>query len=81
MNKPLHQLFLLLIFLSVSLANSSVWGQTPVSATAVDPEYSRYRQRGDELFKEGKYAEARGQYQNWLEVPGFENDTYAKRQI
>ena len=81
MNKPLHQLFLLLVFLSVSLANVPAQAQTPTSTTAVDPEYDRYRQRGDERYKEGKYAEARGQYQNCLEVPGFENDAYAKRQI
>ena len=80
MNKLLHQC-LLLVFLSVSLANGPVRAQTPTAATAVDPEYDRYRQRGDERYKEGKYAEARGQYQNCLEVPGFEDDAYAKRQI
>ena len=41
----------------------------------------RYRKKGDELFKTGDYAKARQQYQNCLEVPGFENDTYAKEQI
>ncbi len=81
MNKPLHQLFLLLVFLSVSLAYISAQGQTPTSTTAVDPEYERYRQRGDELYKGGKYADARAQYQNCLEVPGFESDKYANEQI
>jgi len=81
MNKPLHQLFLLLVFLSISLSYLPARGQTPVSTTAVDPEYERYRKRGDELYKEGKYSDARAQYQNCLEVPGFENDKYANEQI
>jgi tetratricopeptide (TPR) repeat protein len=55
--------------------------QVSPSAPVVDEEYSRYKKRGDDFFKEGKYVEALRQYQNCLEVPGFENDTYVKDQI
>jgi tetratricopeptide (TPR) repeat protein len=47
----------------------------------IDEEYDSYKKKGDDLFKSGKYPEARRQYQNCLEVPGFENDPYAKGQL
>ncbi|SOD79486.1 tetratricopeptide repeat protein [Spirosoma fluviale] len=77
---PLTLMLLLTVFLTPALR---VRGGNPGTAqvVAVDEEYDRYRKRGDDLFKEGKYLEARRQYQNCLEVPGFENDTYAKEQI
>lgn len=49
--------------------------------TVADDEYDRFRQRGDDFFKAGRYDEARRQYRNCLEVPGFENDTYAKQRL
>ncbi|AKD56146.1 tetratricopeptide repeat protein [Spirosoma radiotolerans] len=80
MHKLLH-LFILILFLSFAMVPSAkVLGRTS-SAVMVDEEYDRYKKRGDDLFKEGKYLEARRQYQNCLEVPGFENDPYAKEQI
>lgn len=80
MRKPLH-LFILALLLSFALVPAvKALGRTSV-AVIVDDEYDRYKKRGDALFKEGKYQEARRQYQNCLEVPGFENDPYAKEQI
>jgi tetratricopeptide (TPR) repeat protein len=55
--------------------------QAPTSAAVVDEEYERYKKQGDDAFKAGNYLRARQQYQNCLEVPGFENNTYAKEQI
>ena len=49
--------------------------------TVADDEYDRFRQRGDDFFKAGRYDDARRQYRNCLEVPGFENDTYAKQRL
>ncbi|WP_460911989.1 tetratricopeptide repeat protein [Spirosoma areae] len=81
MTKPLHR-FILFLLLSFSLLPAiQVLGRAPEKVLLVDDEYDRYKKRGDDLFKEGKYLEARRQYQNCLEVPGFENDTYAKGQI
>lgn len=78
MPKPLHHFIFLLLFSCSIFPISHTLGQaTPV----VDAEYTRYKKRGDDLFKEGKYFEARRQYLNCLEVPGFENDAYAKEQI
>ncbi|WP_020601572.1 tetratricopeptide repeat protein [Spirosoma spitsbergense] len=59
----------------------SLMAQTPVSTTVVDEEYERYKKQGDEFFKTGDYFKARQQYQNCLEVPGFENDAYAEGKI
>lgn len=81
MTKTLHPFILLLLFVAASLVSLPALAQTPASPTAVDPEYDRYRKRGDELYREGKYLDARRQYQNCLEVPNFENDAYAKKQI
>ena len=82
MKITLHQFLFLFIVVTSSLPAHHVAGQTsPVSATAVDEEYERYKKRGDDYFKEGKYLLARQQYQNCLEVPNFENDSYAKEQI
>lgn len=52
-----------------------------VAWAVADEEYDTYRRKGDEHFKAGRYADARRQYQNCLEVPGFENDEYAKQRI
>lgn len=72
----------LFLLLSVGLLPSGrALGRAPAATVAVDDEYDRYKKRGDDYFKEGKYLEARRQYQNCLEVPGFENDPYAKEQI
>lgn len=80
MTKKLHQLTLLLFFSVATVSALPVWGRG-ASVTITDEEYDRYKKRGDDYFKEGKYTEARRQYQNCLEVPGFENDKYAKDQI
>ncbi len=80
MIRKLHQLTLLLFLSCAALPHQPVWGRG-VSVAITDEEYDRYKKRGDDYFKEGKYAEARRQYQNCLEVPGFENDKYAKDQI
>ena len=81
MKHPLHRLLFLLLLLTLSFPAVRVLGQATPSAAVVDEEYERYKKRGDELYKEGKYQLARQQYQNCLEVPNFENDTYAKEQI
>lgn len=47
----------------------------------IDEEYDRYKKRGDDFFVQGDYANALKQYRNCLEVPNFENDTYAKGRI
>ncbi|MGF7214501.1 tetratricopeptide (TPR) repeat protein [Spirosoma lacussanchae] len=79
MRKLLH-LSILLSLLTAPFVTTA-YGHTAFSLTAVDDEYDRYKKRGDDYFKEGKYFEARRQYQNCLEVPGFENDAYARGQI
>lgn len=79
--RKLLPLFILTLLLSFALLPSvRALGRTSIAVT-IDDEYDRYKKRGDALFKEGKYQEARRQYQNCLEVPGFENDPYAKEQI
>ncbi len=72
---------LLSLLLSFFILPTSFAESTLAATVAVDEEYDRYKKRGDDFFKEGKYVEARRQYQNCLEVPGFENDVYAKGQI
>ncbi len=73
---------LLVVLLSLALSPAiRATGRPWAVVVVVDEEYDRYRKRADEYFKEGKYFEARRQYQNCLEVPGFENDPYATRQI
>ncbi|RYC71013.1 MULTISPECIES: hypothetical protein [Spirosoma] len=79
MRKLLH-LSILLSLLTAPFVTTA-HGRTAFSLAAVDDEYDRYKKRGDDYFKEGKYFEARRQYQNCLEVPGFENDAYARGQI
>ncbi|GAB3641212.1 tetratricopeptide repeat protein [Spirosoma arcticum] len=81
MTKSLPKLILFLLLSVVLLPSIRALGRAPAAAIVVDDEYDRYRKRGDDFFKEGKYFEARRQYQNCLEVPGFENDPYAKEQI
>ncbi len=75
---------ILLFFLVLARpALAAVWSPTPtgVAHVAADDEYDRYRKKGDDFFREGRYLEARRQYQNCLEVPNFENDPYAREQI
>ncbi|GAB3902394.1 hypothetical protein GCM10028803_29000 [Larkinella knui] len=79
MRKIPHQFILSLLFLFVLAPSVQVVGRT--GTVVVDDEYDRYKKRGDDFFKEGKYFDARRQYQNCLEVPGFENDAYAKKRI
>lgn len=81
MTTPLSRILLFLL-LSLALSPASrAAGWLPATAVVVDEEYDRYRKRADDYFKEGKYFDARRQYQNCLEVPGFENDPYATEQI
>lgn len=81
MNKPL-QYFIIFLLLSFVLPPSvRGTGRAATVTVVVDDEYDRYKKRGDDFFKGGNYFEARRQYQNCLEVPGFENDPYAKEQI
>lgn len=79
MSKSLHHFIFFLLFFLIALPSKQVLGQ--VTPAVVDAEYARYKKRGDDLFREGKYFEARRQYLNCLEVPGFENDAYAKEKI
>ncbi|WP_080241175.1 tetratricopeptide repeat protein [Spirosoma rigui] len=80
MSRLLPQLvlcFLLFIPIAPTLATAYKESKTVV----IDDEYDAYKKKGDDFFKVGKYSEARRQYQNCLEVPGFENDAYAKEQL
>lgn len=81
MTKRLHPFILFLLLSFVLSPSHHVLARPSTATVVVDEEYDRYKKRGDDYFKEGKYAEARRQYQNCLEVPGFENDKYAKEQI
>ena len=81
MTKLLSKLIFFLLLSFILLPSTQATGQSPAVTVVVDEEYDRYKKRGDAYFKEGKYFEARRQYQNCLEVPGFENDAYAKEQI
>ena len=81
MRKPLHHFILLLILSFALFPAIRTLGRAPAKIVVVDDEYDRYKKRGDDFFKEGKYTDARRQYQNCLEVPGFESDAYAKEQI
>lgn len=47
----------------------------------IDEEYDRYKKKGDDYLKKGDYINAKKQYKNCLEVPGFENDEYARKKI
>jgi len=49
--------------------------------TTIDDEYDRYKKKGDDYLKKGDYINAKKQYKNCLEVPGFENDEYARKKI
>ena len=80
MTKPLHP-FLLFLLLLLLIPSAHVMSQAKTGTAVVDDEYERYKKRGNDLFKQGKYVESRQQYYNCLGVPGFENDTYAKGQI
>lgn len=71
-------LTLLLVSQAPLLAQTTP-GQSTQQTT--DDEYTRYRQRGDDFFKAGRYEDARRQYRNCLEVPQHEEDTYAKQRI
>ena len=84
MKKYLLNTFALLV-LSLSLTSLSTEAQvtTPDQKTVVrsDGEYDRYRLRADDFFRTGRYEDARRQYRNCLEVPGFESDAYATERI
>ena len=75
MNRKLRQT-ILFVFLLIPVTPAFATSPAPVSVV-VDDEYDSYKKKGDDFFKAGRYAEARRQYQNCLEVPGFENDAYA----
>lgn len=55
--------------------------QLPEKKVLVDDEYDRYKKQGDDFFNQGDYLKAKRRYQNCREVPGFENDTYARKRI
>ena len=79
MCKPV--LFLLLLLAAPTLPAAWATDAYPITTTSADDEYDRYKKKGDDLYREGRYLEARRQYQNCLLVPNFENDPYAKEQI
>ncbi|MBC3787345.1 tetratricopeptide repeat protein [Spirosoma utsteinense] len=79
MDRLLRQLIFSL-FLLVPLTPALAIHRAP-SAIVIDDEYDAYKKKGDDFFRSGRYPEARRQYQNCLEVPGFENDPYAKAQL
>jgi len=79
MRKPV--LFLLLLLAAPTLPAAWATDAYPITTTSADDEYDRYKKKGDDLYREGRYLEARRQYQNCLLVPNFENDPYAKEQI
>lgn len=81
MPKLLHLFIFLLLLTGAVLPARHTLAQTPVTTAIVDEEYERYKKQGDDFFKAGEYLSARRQYQNCLEVPGFDNDVYAKGQI
>ncbi len=80
MTKPVYLLVSFLL-LTAPMVSAVAFDRASVTTSVADEEYDRYKKRGDDFFKEGKYQEARRQYQNCLEVPGFENDAYATKQI
>lgn len=80
MTNPFY-LLLFLVFFSTPVLTVQAENRSSTLRILVDDEYDRYKKKGDDFFKEGKYQEARGQYQNCLEVPGFEEDKYAKEKI
>ena len=82
MNRLLPQL-ILFVSLLIPLVPALAAGRATHTrlTVVVDDEYDLYKRKGDDLFKVGKYPEARRQYQNCLEVPGFEDDAYAKGQL
>ena len=51
------------------------------SISTIDDEYDRYKKKGDDYLKKGDYINAKKQFKNCLEVPGFENDSYANKKI
>lgn len=79
MRKPV--LLLLLLLAAPTLPASWATDSYRVTTASADDEYDRYKKKGDDLYREGRYLEARRQYQNCLLVPNFENDPYAKEQI
>ncbi len=81
MHKSLRWYFFFVLLSIAALPIRPSMAQAPTSAAVVDEEYERYKKQGDDAFKAGNYLRARQQYQNCLEVPGFENDPYAKEQI
>ncbi len=79
MKKPV--LLLLLLLAAPTLPATWATDSYQITTTSADDEYDRYKKKGDDLYREGRYLEARRQYQNCLLVPNFENDPYAKEQI
>lgn len=79
MKKPV--LLLLLLLAAPTLPAAWATDAYPITSTSADDEYDRYKKKGDDLYREGRYLEARRQYQNCLLVPNFENDPYAREQI
>lgn len=77
-----RKLYRLVLFVSLLIPLAPAFATSPAPvAVVVDDEYDSYKKKGDDFFKAGRYAEARRQYQNCLEVPGFENDPYANGQL
>ncbi|GAB3965359.1 hypothetical protein GCM10028806_04420 [Spirosoma terrae] len=74
-------LIILLVCLTTTVTSTLAESRLKASSSIADDEYDRYKKKGDDFFNEGKYLEARRQYQNCLEVPGFEEDKYAKEKI
>ncbi|MGA0559286.1 tetratricopeptide repeat protein [Larkinella sp. VNQ87] len=81
MNTTLRHFLFFLLFAFAGLVHGPAKARPVPIPVVVDEEYDRYKKRGDDFFKEGRYFEARRQYQNCLDVPGFENDAYAKKRI
>lgn len=46
----------------------------------IDDEYDKFRKEGDSLFHQSQYTKALKKYLSCLEVPGFNEDIYAKKQ-
>ncbi|OIN57009.1 tetratricopeptide repeat protein [Arsenicibacter rosenii] len=83
----MKQLYIMAVLLFIGSA-LPVFAATPsgtvphtVPRPTLDDEYDKYKKKADDLLKQGRYLEARRQYQNCLEVPGFEKDPYATARI
>lgn len=63
------------------ISNNTLFSSEKGALLKVDEEYDRYKKRGDDFYAQGDYQNALKQYRNCLEVPNFENDSYAKGRI